>query len=42
MSILTLFALACLGWVIWFLIELIRYVITGEYETDKRLRNIGR
>lgn len=46
MSALTLIAIliaaAFLGWAIWFVIELIRYIVTGEYEVDKRLRNISR
>ena len=29
------------GWAIWFVIELIRYVSSGEYEIDKRLREIS-
>jgi hypothetical protein len=46
MSALTLiaivFALAIFGWAIWFVIELIRYVSSGEYEIDKRLRDVIR
>ena len=46
MSALTLIAiliaLAIFGWAIWFVIELIRYIVSGEYEVDQRLRNIGR
>ena len=37
-----LIAIVVLGWAIWFLIELIRYIFTGEYEMDQRLRNISR
>ena len=37
-----LIAIPVLIWVIWFVIELIRYVGSGEYEIDKRLRDIGR
>jgi len=37
-----LIAIPVLSWVIWFVIELIRYVASGEYEIDKRLRDIGR
>ena len=37
-----LIATAVLSWAIWFVIELIRYVASGEYEIDKRLRDIGR
>ena len=40
--ILTLLALGILGWAIWFVIEFVRYIATGEYETDKRLRDISR
>lgn len=46
MSVLTLIAILSailvFGWAIWFVIELIRYIISGEYEVDQRLRNIGR
>ena len=45
MSALTLIAiliaLGFLSWGVWFVIEFIRYLVTGEYETDKRLRNIS-
>jgi hypothetical protein len=45
MSALTLIAiliaLVILGWGLWFIIEFIRYITTGEYETDKRLRDIS-
>ena len=37
-----LIAVPILSWAIWFVIELIRYVASGEYEIDKRLRDIGR
>lgn len=37
-----LIATLVLGWAIWFLIEFIRYVASGEYEMDKRLRNSQR
>ena len=40
--ILTLFALIILAWVIWYVIEFVRYITTGEYETDKRLHDIRR
>ncbi len=46
MSALTLIAILIailpLGWAIWFVIELVRYIVTGEYEMDQRLKNIGR
>jgi hypothetical protein len=46
MSVLTLIAILSailvFGWAIWFVIELIRYIVSGEYEVDQRLRNIGR
>ncbi|MBI5954211.1 MAG: hypothetical protein HY865_21350 [Chloroflexi bacterium] len=46
MSALTLIAILSailvFGWAIWFVIELIRYIVSGEYEVDQRLRNIGR
>jgi len=42
MSVLIAIALLLLGWALWFLIEFIRYIVSGEYELDKRLRNITR
>ncbi|HEX2997117.1 MAG TPA: hypothetical protein VHP14_20010 [Anaerolineales bacterium] len=46
MSALTLIAILIaalvLGWAIWFVIEFIRYILTGEYEVDERLRNVSR
>ena len=30
-----------LGWAVWFVIESIRYIASGEYEMDKRLREIS-
>jgi hypothetical protein len=46
MSTFTIFlfivALLVLGWALWFVIEFIRYTISGEYEMDKRLRDIFR
>ncbi len=35
-----LVALLVLGWAVWFLIEFLRYTLSGEYEMDKRLRDI--
>jgi hypothetical protein len=44
MSALTLIAILIailmLGWAIWFIIRLIQYINSGEYETDQRLRQI--
>ena len=37
-----LLAILILGWAIWFLIEFIRYIWSGEYEIDQRLRKIVR
>ena len=46
MSVLTLIAiliaLIVAGWAVWFVIESVRYIFSGEYEMDKRLRNISR
>jgi hypothetical protein len=46
MSVLTaiaiLIAILIFGWAVWFVIEFIRYIVSGEYEVDKRLRNISR
>lgn len=36
-----LIAMLILGWAVWFVIEFIRYVRSGEYEMDKRLRDIS-
>ncbi|MFZ5903199.1 MAG: hypothetical protein ACOYZ8_06590 [Chloroflexota bacterium] len=35
-----LIALLVLGWAVWFVIEWLRYAFSGEYEMDKRLREI--
>ena len=44
MSVLTLIAILIailmLGWAIWFIIRLIQYINSGEYEMDQRLRQI--
>ena len=37
-----LIATPFVGWLIWFVIEFIRYLASGEYEIDKRLRDITR
>ena len=46
MSALTLIAILIailmLGWAVWFTFEFIRYVASGEYEMDKRLRDVIR
>ena len=42
MPVLIAIALLLVGWALWFVIEFIRYVVSGEYEIDKRLRNISR
>jgi len=39
-AIAILIALAISGWAIWFVTELIRYIASGEYEMDQRLRDI--
>jgi hypothetical protein len=36
-----LIALVVLGWAIWFLIGLVRYIRSGDYDVDKRLQNIS-
>ena len=33
-------ALLILSWAVWFLLEFLRYLISGEYHIDKRLRDI--
>ncbi|MEW5941727.1 MAG: hypothetical protein AB1750_18850 [Chloroflexota bacterium] len=35
-----LIALLMLGWAVWFVFEWLRYVLSGEYHIDKRLRDI--
>ena len=42
LALTILIAILILGWAIWFLIEFIRYVRSGEYEIDQRLRKIVR
>ena len=37
-----LIAALLFGWAVWFLVELIRYVASGEYEMDRRLQAIRR
>lgn len=44
MSAFTIFLLMIflliLGWAVWFVIEWLRYILSGEYNIDKRLRDI--
>ena len=46
MSAFTIFialvALLVLGWAIWFIIGFLRYVLSGDYDVDRRLDNISR
>jgi hypothetical protein len=37
-----LIALLVLGWAVWFIVGLLRYVLSGDYDVDKRLENISR
>lgn len=37
----TLIALLVLGWAIWFIIGLVRYVRSGDYDVDKRLQKVS-
>ena len=39
-SLIILIALLIISWAVWFVIELIRYIRSGEYEMDKRLKDI--
>ena len=41
-TLLVLIAMLALAWFVWFLIEFIRYVVSGEYEIDIRLNNLKR
>lgn len=41
-TIATLVAVPVLVWAIWFVVEFLRYVFSGEYEMDKRLQNFKR
>lgn len=36
-----LIALLFAGWAIWFVIGLVRYIRSGDYDVDKRLQNIS-
>lgn len=38
----TLLAILVLSWAVWFVIELVRYILNDEDEIDQRLRNISR
>lgn len=40
--LLILLASLLLGWALWFLIELVRYIASGEYEMDERMRDFER
>ena len=44
MSALTLIAILIGApvsiWALWFVIEFVRYIFSGEYELDKRLRDV--
>jgi hypothetical protein len=37
---LLVIALLILTWAVWFLLEFLRYIFSGEYHIDKRLRDI--
>ena len=37
----TLLALLVVGWAVWFVIGFLRYVLSGDYDVDKRLENIS-
>jgi len=38
--IVLLIAALFLGWAVWFVIATIRYIASGQYDVDKRLREI--
>ncbi len=40
--LLILLAALLLGWALWFVIELVRYIASGEYEMDERMRDFER
>mgnify|MGYP001212114501 FL=1 len=40
--LLILLASLLLGWALWFVIELVRYIASGEYEMDERMRDFER
>lgn len=46
MSIFTLFTLFLLAlmilWALWFIVSLIRYIHSGQYEIDQRLHDVSR
>ena len=37
-----LIALLILCWAFWFVMEFVRYIVTGEYEMDRRLKQFKR
>ncbi len=39
---LTAIALLVAAWAVWFLVALVRYIRSGDYDVDRRLDNIGR
>lgn len=39
--VLIIIAVLIIGWAVWFIIEYIRYIASGEYEIDQRLRKIS-
>jgi len=39
-TFLLVIALFILSWAVWFVLEFLRYLISGEYEIHKRLRDI--
>ena len=41
-TMFTLIVLLTLGWAIWFVIEFVRYLTSGQYELDRRLDQFKR
>lgn len=41
-TLAVLMALLVLAWALWFVLEFIRYVASGDYQIDQRLQQIKR
>lgn len=42
MIILVVLSILALGWAVWFILEMIRYIISGERSIDIRLNSLKR
>lgn len=41
-TLLTIVVVIVVVWMVWFGLSALRYVKSGEYETDTRIRNVSR